>query len=100
MIVVDRLVAGGSVRAADQGIGRIVSKGNPACPLDATEVVAHGLPDDHRQRDAPAARLILKLPVRVLGESKICRHVFRHRGITISAHRGSVNDKEDHPRPV
>lgn len=94
--MIDRLVAGGSVRATDQGVGGIVTKGDAACPLDATEVVPHGFANEHGQRDPPAARLILKLPVRVLGEPEIRRHVFSHGGITISRHRYIVK-RGEHP---
>lgn len=94
--MVDRFIAGGSVRAADQGIGGIITKGDPTCPLDATEVVPDGFADEHRQWDPPAARLILKLPVRVLRKPEIRRHVFGHGGITVSRHRSIVN-YEEHP---
>jgi hypothetical protein len=90
--VVDRFVARRAVDAADQGIGRIVPEGNVSAALDTTEVVSNCLSDKERDGDAPALRLILKLPVRVLGESKIRRHVLCHRGNTVPRYRDTVND--------
>ena len=89
--MVDRLVPRGSAGAADEGIGGVVPKGNVSRPLAATEVVAHGLADEERERDAPASRLILELPVGVLREPQIRDHVFCHADTTIAHHRCIVN---------
>ena len=90
--MIDRFVACRSVDTADKGISRIVPKRNLSCALDATEVVSNGLTDQERERNAPASRLKLELPVRVFRESKIRRHVSWHDGITISRYRWIVND--------
>jgi hypothetical protein len=85
--MIDRFIPGGSIGAADEGVGGIISKSNLSCALDTTEVVSHGLTDEERERDAPASRLILELPVRILGESKIRRYVFCHSDIKVSRYR-------------
>ena len=89
--MIDRFIPGGSIDAADEGIGGIIPERNLSCALDTTEVVSHGLADEEGERDATASRLILELPVRVLGEPQIRRHVFGHRGITISRYWCIVN---------
>ncbi|MGH7339922.1 MAG: hypothetical protein ACREKH_05465 [Candidatus Rokuibacteriota bacterium] len=89
MIVIDGLVAGGSVDAAHQRIGRIVAERNLFDVVDAAQVIPDGLPNEERERDAAASRLMLQFPVRLLDESDVRCHVSghaeRYRGIAMSS---------------
>jgi hypothetical protein len=94
VIVVDGFVARRRPGAADEGIGGVVAERDGATAFGPAEILSDGFADEPRQGHPAAARLVLQLSVRVLGESQVRGDVLGHVDTTISEYRNTVNGQK------
>ena len=88
--MIDRFVALGGARAADERIGGVVPERDAAASFGPTEIVTDRLADEQGERHPPTSRLILQLSIGCLGKSQVGRDVLSHGGMTISRYRHIV----------
>jgi len=82
--MVHGLVAPGRLDTTDEAIDGILAEGQAPGVLGPSEIAIDGPSNERGQRHPAPSGLVLELPVGGLGEADVCRHVSRHRDITVS----------------